>query len=219
MDAQTTEVLFGFFAELPDPRRHIVRHLFGDILAIAILAVMCRADDWSEIVLYANSWEPWLATSLSLPNGIPCEEHSELQKIGAAAAFDPHDAQWRQQVKDFLKGRRVDLAIDNIGGASFSELLDTLGNNGKVSVVGRLAGPVPEFNTASLFFRRLRIGGVAVGSYTHAESRAAWEAVLQLLDRSGARPLIDKVFPFDPFAAAFARLAEGPMGKVLIAVN
>ena len=65
--------LFGFFADLPDPRRHNVRHLFGDILAIAILAVMCRADDWSEIVLYANSWEPWLATFLSLPNGIPCE--------------------------------------------------------------------------------------------------------------------------------------------------
>ena len=50
MDAQATEVLFGFFADLPDPRRHNVRHLFGDILAIAILAVMCRADDWSEIV-------------------------------------------------------------------------------------------------------------------------------------------------------------------------
>lgn len=146
-------------------------------------------------------------------------KRSELGKIGAAAAFDPHDSQWRQQVKEFLKGRRVDLAIDNIGGASFSELLDTLGNNGRVSVVGRLAGPVPEFNTASLFFRRLRIGGVAVGSYTHAESRAAWEAVLQLLDRSGARPLIDKVFPFDQLAAAFARLAEGPMGKVLIAIN
>ena len=74
MDAQATEVLFGFFADLPDPRRHNVRHLFSDILAIAILAVMCRADDWSEIVLYANAWKPWLATFLSLPNGIPCED-------------------------------------------------------------------------------------------------------------------------------------------------
>ena len=74
MDAQATEVLFGFFADLPDPRRHNVRHLFSDILAIAILAVMCRSDDWSEIVLYANAWKPWLATFLSLPNGIPCED-------------------------------------------------------------------------------------------------------------------------------------------------
>ena len=74
MDAQATEVLFGFFADLPDPRRHNVRHLFGDILAIAIPAVMCRADDGSEIVLYANSRKPWLATFLSLPNGIPRED-------------------------------------------------------------------------------------------------------------------------------------------------
>ena len=33
-------------------------------------------------------------------------------------------------------------------------------------MVGRSAGAVPEFNTATLFFRRNRIGGVAVGDYT-----------------------------------------------------
>jgi predicted transposase YbfD/YdcC len=74
MDAQATAVFFGFFADLPDPRRHNVRHLFSDILTIAILAVMSRADDWSEVVLYARSRETWLATFLSLPNGIPCED-------------------------------------------------------------------------------------------------------------------------------------------------
>ena len=31
------------------------QHLFTDILTIAILAVMSRANDWSEIVLYARS--------------------------------------------------------------------------------------------------------------------------------------------------------------------
>jgi NADPH2:quinone reductase len=98
-------------------------------------------------------------------------------------------------------------------------VLDTLGNWGKVSVVGRLAGPVPQFNTASLFFRRLRIGGVAVGSYTNAESRAAWNQILALLESTGARPLIDRVFTFDQLPAAFARLTEGPMGKVLLAVG
>ena len=45
-----------------------------DILTIAILAVMCRADDWSEVAWYAESWEPWLATFLTLPKGIPCED-------------------------------------------------------------------------------------------------------------------------------------------------
>jgi predicted transposase YbfD/YdcC len=74
MDAQATAVFFGFFADLPDPRRHNVRHLFTDILSIAILAVMSRANDWSEIVLYAQIREAWLATFLTLPKGIPCED-------------------------------------------------------------------------------------------------------------------------------------------------
>jgi NADPH2:quinone reductase len=82
--------------------------------------------------------------------------------------------------------------------------------------VGRLAGEVPQFNTATLFFRRLRIGGVAVGAYTNQESRQAWKASLELLNKTGARPLIDRVFPFDQLPAAFARLARGPMGKVLV---
>ena len=85
-----------------------------------------------------------------------------------------------------------------------------------LSVVGRLAGEVPQFNTASLFFRRIRIGGVAVGAYTNQESHHAWRASLELLNKTGARPLIDHVFRFEELPAAFDRLARGPMGKVLI---
>jgi len=94
-----------------------------------------------------------------------------------------------------------------------------MGNLGKISVVGRLAGPVPEFNTGTLFFRRLRIGGVAVGSYTTAESRAAWDHIVAILDSAGAKPVIDELFPFDQLPAAFARLEQGPMGKVLLKIN
>jgi NADPH2:quinone reductase len=91
--------------------------------------------------------------------------------------------------------------------------------NGRVSVVGRLAGPVPEFNTASLFFRRLRIGGVAVGTYTEQEARANWEAVLRLLEKGGGWPVVDRVFEFGELIGAFERLREGPLGKVLVKVG
>jgi NADPH2:quinone reductase len=77
---------------------------------------------------------------------------------------------------------------------------------------------VPEFNTAALFFRRLRIGGVAVGAYTPAEAQAAWGRVLGLLGKTGARPLIDSVWEFERLKEAFGRLAEGPMGKVVLRV-
>jgi NADPH2:quinone reductase len=116
-------------------------------------------------------------------------------------------------------GKGVDLAVDNIGGTLLPEVIETLGYGGRVSLVGRLAGPVPQFNTASMFFRRLKLGGVAVGTYQNADARAAWAKVLELLGRTGARPLVDSVFPFEQIRAAFEQLARGPMGKVLLAVS
>jgi NADPH:quinone reductase len=146
------------------------------------------------------------------------EKSRRLEQVGATATFNPEDPKWRQAVKTVLAPRRVDLAIDNIGGKLLPEVIDTLGENGRVSVVGRLAGPVPSFNTATLFFRRLRLGGVAVSAWSNAESRAAWQQVVDLLARADARPQVDNVFPFDQLPRAFERLAQGPMGKVLLAV-
>jgi NADPH2:quinone reductase len=144
------------------------------------------------------------------------EKSKILLNQGASACFNPQDEQWRQKLYDYLGHRRVELAIDNIGGPLLPQVIETLGNNGRVSAVGQLAGPVPQFNLAKLFFRRLRIGGVAVSAYTSAESHTAWDQIVAALDRSGRRPLVDHVYPFEQLPDAFARLAEGPMGKVLI---
>jgi NADPH2:quinone reductase len=147
------------------------------------------------------------------------EKSRRLLELGAAVTFDPADAQWRSAAKAAAGPGRVDLAIDNIGGKLLPEVIDTLGDQGRVSLVGRLAGPVPSFNTAALFFRRIRMGGVAIGAWTNEENREAWQNVLDLLTRAAARPQVDKVFPFDQLPQAFERLARGPMGKVLLAVR
>jgi len=147
------------------------------------------------------------------------EKSRRLEQLGAAATFNPDDARWSLALKTALEPRRVDLGIDNIGGKLLPHVINTLGELGRVSLVGRLAGPVPNFNTATLFFRRLRLGGVAVGAWTNAESRAAWQEILNLLARTGARPQVDKIFPFGQLPQAFERLAQGPMGKVLLAVQ
>ncbi len=147
------------------------------------------------------------------------EKSDRLRQLGALLAFNPQEPQWQQALKAALAPRRVDLAIDNIGGKLLPEVIETLNDLGKVSVVGRLAGAVPSFNTAALLFRRIRLGGVAVGAYTNVESHAAWQQILPLLARSGARPLVDSIFPFDRLPEAFERLAQGPMGKVLLQVR
>jgi NADPH:quinone reductase len=152
-----------------------------------------------------------------------------LRQQGAALTLNPTDPHWHKTLKARLAApptenselrtpNFVDLAIDNIGGDTFNRLLDLMAPHGRISCVGRLAGPVPSFNTAALFFRRLRIGGVAVGTYTVEECRTAWRDLLATLQKTGAQPLIDHIFPFTEVPAAFARLAQGPLGKVVIEI-
>src|SRR5947208_9635732 len=62
------------------------------------------------------------------------EKGKRLKQIGAAATVDPQDADWPKALKSHLGNRRVDLAIDNIGGELFNQVLDTMGMWGKISV-------------------------------------------------------------------------------------
>jgi NADPH2:quinone reductase len=67
--------------------------------------------------------------------------------------------------------------VDNVGGAQFNEVIAMLGYRGPISVVGRSGGVVPEFHTATLFFRRNRIGGVSLGHYPPEAAQAAWKQI------------------------------------------
>lgn len=142
-----------------------------------------------------------------------------LSHVGAEVQLDPSEPAWPVDLVEILNGRKIDLAIDNVGGEGFNKLLGVMNFAGRVSCVGRLAGPVPNFNTASLFFRRLKLGGVAVGTYTRAEAARAWEDVLRLMKSIDARPLIDSIHAFEDLPKAFDRLQAGPLGKVLLRVK
>ena len=142
----------------------------------------------------------------------------KLKELGADAVFSPEDPDLRVKVAAALAPRKVDLAVDSVGGALFPQVVAMLGYAGKISVVGRSGGPVPEFNTGTLFFRRNRIGGVAVGDYTAETAQVAWTAIVRRLAEAGARPVVDEVFPFEQVVRAFGRLAQGPMGKVVVRV-
>jgi NADPH2:quinone reductase len=143
---------------------------------------------------------------------------AKLKELGADFVFDPEDRDLRNQVMAAIAPRKVDLAVDLIAGALFPQLVAMLGYAGKISLVGRSAGPVPEFNTGTLFFKRNRIGGVAVGDYTPEAAQIDWKEIVQRMAAAGVRPVVDQVFPFEDALKAFERLAEGPMGKVLVQV-
>jgi NADPH2:quinone reductase len=147
------------------------------------------------------------------------EKRAKLLELGADLVFDPADKDLRKSVLAAIAPKKVDLVVDSVGGALFNEVIAMLGYAGRISVVGRSGGGVPEFNTASLFFRRNRIGGVAVGDYTPEQAQTSWKEIVRRLDAAGQKPVIDKIYPFEEVKSAFARLSQGPMGKVLINVS
>lgn len=62
----------SYFGKIGDPRKgNAKRRKLLVILIIAICAVICGADSWSEIELFGKNKRAWLKTFLGLPNGIP----------------------------------------------------------------------------------------------------------------------------------------------------
>lgn len=144
------------------------------------------------------------------------EKRKELLALGADFVFDPADKGLRQAVLNAIAPKKVDVVVDNVGGALFNQVIAMLGYGGRISVVGRSGGVVPEFNTGTLFFRRNRIGGVAVSDYTPEHAQVAWKEIVGRLDGAKQKPVVDSVHPFEEVKAAFRRLDQGPLGKVLI---
>jgi NADPH2:quinone reductase len=145
-------------------------------------------------------------------------KRARLKELGADFVFDPNEPDLRKTMLTALAPSKLDLIIDSVGGPRFPELLTLLDYGGRISVVGRSGGPVPEFNTAALLFRRIRMGGVSVGDYSAEHAQAIWQQIVGRLEAIGQRPQIDIIVPFEHVKDGFARLAQGPMGKVLVQV-
>lgn len=94
------------FSEIPDPRNEPQRrHLLSDILTIAILAIICGADDWVDIALFGRSKEKWLRTFLELPHGIP--SHDTFGRVFArldTESFSKCFSIWTQSLVGSLPG-------------------------------------------------------------------------------------------------------------------
>jgi predicted transposase YbfD/YdcC len=109
---QAPTSLWSYFSELPDPRRSQGRrHKLVDILAIALCAVLCGADDFTGIEEFGETREAWLRGFLELPHGIP--SHDTFGRVFAVldpAAFGRCFMSWVRGVAELSEGAVV--AID-----------------------------------------------------------------------------------------------------------
>lgn len=146
------------------------------------------------------------------------KKRERLQVLGADLVIDGGIEDLPKRIKAALEGGRVDLTVENLGGPYIEAAIEASGRGGRILVVGLLAGLRAEFAVGLLIHKQLRIQGVSVGSYAPEEAQSAWAHIVEALNRTGARPVIDQSFPLNDVPGAFDRLAAGPMGKVLIAI-
>jgi D-arabinose 1-dehydrogenase-like Zn-dependent alcohol dehydrogenase len=127
-------------------------------------------------------------------------EHGALaMKLGASVYIDSKSTNPAEALQK-LGGARVILATAPSSKA-MSELVNGLGPNGNLMVIGAAFDPI-EVTPAQLIFGNHRIQGWAAG--TPADS----EDTLRFAELSGVRPMIE-TYPLEKAAEAYARMMSG----------
>jgi predicted transposase YbfD/YdcC len=99
--------------DIRDPGRR--GHLLIDMLIIAITAVICGADGWTQIEEFGKSNEAWFRKFLELPNGIPAHDTSgRVFALLSPAAFQERFSAWIESAREPYEGEEI-VAIDGKG--------------------------------------------------------------------------------------------------------
>lgn len=111
MSKKPLEVIEEHFSKVNDPRMDRTKHhKLIDIIAIAICAVICGAEGWTDIELFGNSKLHWLATFLELPNGIPSHDtFGRVFSLIDAQQFQLAFYEWVWAVNDIIQGQVINI--------------------------------------------------------------------------------------------------------------
>lgn len=173
--AVSTFGLAPYLRRLKDPRvNRRKRHLLGDILTMALCAVIGNAETWEEIATFARCRREWFQGFLQLPHGVP-SAHT-FQRV--FDRLNPPALQrvlldWLHHVSDLLSVRHI--AIDG----------KTLRGSARQTAPNQYLHLVSAWATEA----NLTLGQVAVEEKSNEIT--AIPQLLELLDLKGAFVTID----------------------------
>jgi NADPH:quinone reductase-like Zn-dependent oxidoreductase len=132
------------------------------------------------------------------------------QQHGSSGGFSS-DGPFDEQVREATDGRGVDIAIDNVGTATFERSLRTLARGGRLVTNGSTSGREAQLHLPTLFWRQLEVIGSTMND--HQEFADA----VQLVGSGAIEIPIDTTLPFEEFPAALERLESGEqLGKIVL---
>ena len=111
--AMVMKLMTVLFGGIPDPRvDRTRRYPLINIIVIAVLAVMCGAERWEEIEVWAKEWKPWLSTFLRFGRHAIPSHHMFRRVLGLLdpEAFNRCFIEWTQRIEADTQGKVV--AVD-----------------------------------------------------------------------------------------------------------
>jgi NADPH:quinone reductase-like Zn-dependent oxidoreductase len=107
--------------------------------------------------------------------------------------------------------QKVDAVMETVGRATWSHSIRSLRPGGAIVISGTTSGPkLDDAELTRIFFLQLRVIGSTMGT------RDELASLVELLDVSGTRPVIDRVIPMEQAADGFAAMAGGDVfGKIV----
>ena len=105
------QTLFEHLSIIEDPRiDRTKRHLLIDILVVAVCAVMCGAEGWTEIEEFGRAKESWFKKFLELPHGTPSHDtFRRVLMILKPQAFQESFLNWVKSVFEVTSGSLVNI--------------------------------------------------------------------------------------------------------------
>ena len=130
-------------------------------------------------------------------------------ELGADAAIASEG--FSRQVQEITGGAGARAVVDTVGPATLDDSLRSLAREGMILTVGATSGPKVELLLPRMWFRHLSLITSTMGNHSEFIS------MLDDVNRYHLRPPVDRVFPLDQGAAAFAHLEAGEQfGKVVL---
>ena len=134
-------------------------------------------------------------------------------ELGADAGVNHRDIDVGREMRARTGKRGVDVVVDTVGEATWSQSLGALGRRGRLVTCGGTSGPMVTTDVRRLFWNQWSILGSTMGN------DAEFAAVVQLFREGRLRPPVDRVYPLEESRAAYERMQSGEQfGKLVVRI-